>query len=294
MYEDLGKVISDGFGVWKKNLNLALPFILYVVVIAMAVVALAGLVVGLGLIPPEIAQLKTPEELVSWMQSYLGGILGALMVFMVLLSLAGSYFTAGAISMAVQTMKEGRSTLAAMWSGGRKNFLPMFIIIIISILITLAGFVFFLPAALSWPPSMSSETAAQNHTFVGMIVAGSVLFAIYALVITLILAAAPYALVVDGRGVVEAIKTSISFFNNNKFDVMVLWLVVEAISIGLGMLGSSASFTVAQNVQVQPLSLITELISLLVLAPISIMWWTRLYMVRTSRLQEVESWSPAA
>jgi hypothetical protein len=292
MYEDLGKVIGDGFGVWKKNLNLALPFILYVVVIATAVVALAGLVVGL--IQPEIAQLKTLEEQASWMQSYLGGILGALMVFMVLLSLAGSYFTAGAVSMAVQTMKEGRSTLATLWSGGRRNFLPMFIIIIISILTILAGFVFFLPAALSWSPSMSPETAAQNHTFVGMIVAGSALFVIYALVITLILAAAPYALVVDDLGAVEAIKTSISFFNYNKLDVMVLWLVVEAISAGLGMLGSSASFTMAQNVQVQPFSLITGLISLLILKPLSIVWWTRLYMVRTGRLHEVESWTPAA
>lgn len=292
MYEDLGKVIGDGFGIWKKNLNLALPFILYMVVIAMAVVSLAGLIVGL--IPPEIAQLKTSEEQIAWMQPYMGGILGALMVFMVVLSLASSYFTAGAISMAIQAMKEGRSTLASMWSGGRRNFLPMFLIIIISLLITLAGFVFFLPAILSWSPSMSPEAAAQNHTFVGMIVAGAALFAIYALVVTLILAAAPYALVVDGLGAVESIKASINFFNYNKFDVMVLWLVVEAISVGLGMLGSSVSFTMAQNVQVQPFSLVTGLISLLALAPLSTVWWTRLYMVRTGRLHEVESWTPTA
>jgi hypothetical protein len=292
MYQDLGKVIGDGFGIWKKNLNLALPFILYMVVIAMAVVSLAGLIVGL--IPPEIAQLKTSEEQIAWMQPYLGGILGALMVFMVVLSLASSYFTAGAISMAIQAMKEGRSTLASMWSGGRRDFLPMFLIIIISLLITLAGFVFFLPAILSWSPSMSPEAAAQNHTFVCMIVAGAALFVIYALVVTLILAAAPYALVVDGLGAVESIKASINFFNYNKFDVMVLWLVVEAISAGLGMLGSSASFTVAQNVQVQPFSLVTGLISLLALAPISTVWWTRLYMARTGMLHEVESWTPTA
>ena len=289
MYEDLGKVIGDGFEVWKKNLNLALPFILYVAAISVAVVVLAGL--AAELITPEIAQLKTLEEQAARMQSHMGDILGALMAFIVLLSMAGSYFIAGAISMAVQAMKEGRSTLASLWSGGKRNFRPMFLIMILSAMTTLAGFVFFLPAAIFWSPSMSPETAAQSPAFVVTIVAGAALFIIYALVITLVLAAAPYAIVVDGLGAIEAIRTSINFFSYNKFDVLVLWLVIEAISVGLGMLGDSTSFTVAQDVQVQPFSLITGLISLVIMTPLSIVWWTRLYMVRTGRLQEVESWT---
>jgi len=35
----------------------------------------------------------------------------------------------------------------------------------------------------------------------------------------------------------------------------------------------------------QPLSAITGLVNLLVLAPLSNVWWTRLYMSRTGRLK---------
>jgi hypothetical protein len=119
-------------------------------------------------------------------------------------------------------------------------------------------------------------------------VAGILLLIIYALIVSLFLAIVPYALVVDSLGAVEAIKASIRFFRYNKFDVFILWLVILAISLGLQMVGSSVSTGDAVNFQ--PLSIVMGLVNLLVLEPLSAVWWTRLYMTRTGRLAERESW----
>lgn len=101
---------------------------------------------------------------------------------------------------------------------------------------------------------------------------------LYVFALSLALAAAPYALVVDNMGALAAIKASISFFRYNKFDVLVLWLVVVAISFGLQMIGGS--FSAKESSTYQLLSVVTGLINILVLAPLSNVWWTRLYMDR--------------
>jgi hypothetical protein len=101
--------------------------------------------------------------------------------------------------------------------------------------------------------------------------------------LSLVLAVAPYALVVDSLGPVQAIKSSVTFFRYHKFDVFLLWLIVLAISIGLQMIGGSTT-TGGNSISYEPLSALTGLVNLLVLAPLSTVWWTRLYMDRNGKL----------
>ena len=75
----------------------------------------------------------------------------------------------------------------------------------------------------------------------GMLVIGFLMFILYALILSLVLAMAPYALVLEGLGPVRAIRAGIDFFRYNKFDVLILWLVVAALSIALQMIGGSLS-----------------------------------------------------
>ena len=187
--------------------------------------------------------------------------------------------------MAEEALETGKSTTGAMWSAGRKHFWNMFIATLIMGIIVVAGTAFLLPGVIYLLPSFdpSPET-------VGLLVAGIMLLIIYALIVSLLLAEAPYALVVDSLGAVDAIKASIGFFRNNKFDVFVLWLVVVAISTGLQMIGNSVS--TGDTVTFQPLSIVTGLVNLLVLAPLSTLWWTRLYMSRTGKLKESEVKDP--
>ena len=74
-----------------------------------------------------------------------------------------------------------------------------------------------------------------------MLIAGFLVFILYAFVLSIALAIAPYALVLEGLGPVQAIRAGIDFFRYNKFDVLILWLVVAALSVALQMIGSSVS-----------------------------------------------------
>ncbi|OPX76564.1 MAG: hypothetical protein A4E43_01312 [Methanosaeta sp. PtaB.Bin005] len=94
----------------------------------------------------------------------------------------------------------------------------------------------------------------------------------------------------EGAGPVQAIRAGIDFFRYNKFDVLILWLVVMALSVVLQMIGSLISS--GNEVAYQLLSLATSLVSLLVLAPLANLWWTRLYMVRKGMLKEEEVKDP--
>jgi hypothetical protein len=82
---------------------------------------------------------------------------------------------------------------------------------------------------------------------------------------------------VEGLGPVQAILASIKFFRYNRFDVLILWLVVAAISLGLQMIPGLFN---PEKGGYQLLSIITGLVDILVLAPLSNLWWTMLYMDR--------------
>jgi hypothetical protein len=202
-----------------------------------------------------------------------------------ILSLVEAFFMAGAIGMARQALEKGRADTGVMWSSGKKHFLNMFLSMLLMGLMTLSGLVFLLPGILRLPRPIQAEPVAM-----GMLITGFLIFILYVVVLSLALAEAPYALVLEGLGPVQAIRAGIGFFRYNKFDVLILWLVVAALSITLQIIGSSLS---SGNANTYPLmSLITGLVNLLVLVPLSNLWWTRLYMNRKGILKNDEVKDP--
>ena len=212
----------------------------------------------------------------------LPSLISAFLVTILLLTVISAFFQAGAISMAKQATEDGKAKIGSMWASGRKNLLSMFLLSFLAGLITIAGFVFLLPGILMLPRPITIQNFSPEPQTIGMLALGVLILIVYAIILSIILAVAPYALVIENLGPVDAIKTSIRFFSYNKFDVFVLWIVVVAISIGLQMIGSSV--TVGSNTTIQPLSLLTELVDLLILTPLSTVWWTRLYMSRTGKM----------
>jgi hypothetical protein len=281
MYENIGTLIRDGFGIWRKNLNLCIPFLLVFALSLLAVVPLIAAMVIIFGSTPELVSISSPQEALSKMAAYLPGLALAFLIFIVLVSLVNSFFAAGGISMAEQAIKEGKTNTGVMWSAGKKNFWNMFVASILIELIMLAGFVFLLPGILSIPPSMWTSLS-ENQQAIGLLALGAIMLILYLFIISLVLALTPYALVVDSLGSVEAIKASINFFSYNKFDVFMMWIIVVAISLGLQMSGSSVAAAGAEYLQVG-LSLLTTAVNLLVLAPLSAVWWTWLYMSRTGK-----------
>ena len=144
--------------------------------------------------------------------------------------------------------------------------------------IMVAGLLFFLPVVALQPKSLQLEPQAM-----GLLLMGTLLLILYVLAFSMILAIAPYALVVKNLGPMQAILASIDFFRYNKFDVLVLWLVVVAISISIQMI--FGLFSSENGIENQTLTVVTGLVNILVLAPLTNLWWTRLYMDRKGILK---------
>jgi len=296
--EEMGEMIGKGFGVWRSNLNLCIPFLLSAFVTTLLALPFlaAFFMTLLPLDRMDVAMLQDEEdmqELLVQMQDSLAGLetekmlmLAALfLALVVLLSLINAFFAAGAIGMARQAMDEGKANTRAMWSYGRGYFWNLFLATLLIGLINLAGLIFLLPALIAAPLPMPADSQSM-----GALVAGSLLLILYVLALSVILAAAPYALVLEGLGPVQAVRAAIKFFRYNKFDVVILWLVVAALSLSLEMISGAVS--TGEAAAGQALSLATGMASLLIVAPLSNLWWTRLYMNRMGMLKVDEVKDP--
>jgi hypothetical protein len=299
--EEIGEMIGKGFGIWRRNINLCIPFLLNFFVSMLVIVSFLA-AIFLAVMPlidmkstsiQNSQDVQAVQDLITQMEGSLGslGWQRILMVVLLLLgmfailSLVEAFFMAGAIGMARQALEKGRADTGVMWSSGKKHFLNMFLSMLLMGLMTLSGLVFLLPGILRLPRPIQAEPVAM-----GMLITGFLIFILYVVVLSLALAEAPYALVLEGLGPVQAIRAGIGFFRYNKFDVLILWLVVAALSITLQIIGSSLS---SGNATTYPLmSLITGLVNLLVLVPLSNLWWTRLYMNRKGILKNDEVKDP--
>jgi hypothetical protein len=299
--EEIGEMIGKGFGIWRRNINLCIPFLLNFFVSMLVIVSFLA-AIFLAVMPlidmkstsiQNSQDVQAVQDLITQMEGSLGslGWQRILMVVLLLLgmfailSLVEAFFMAGAIGMARQALEKGRADTGVMWSSGKKHFLNMFLSMLLMGLMTLSGLVFLLPGILRLPRPIQAEPVAM-----GMLITGFLIFILYVVVLSLARAEAPYALVLEGLGPVQAIRAGIGFFRYNKFDVLILWLVVAALSITLQIIGSSLS---SGNATTYPLmSLITGLVNLLVLVPLSNLWWTRLYMNRKGILKNDEVKDP--
>ena len=297
--ESINELIGRGFSLWRDNLNLCIPHLLGFFFSLMALFAGLMAVIFSGLLPleglnetalQELQYVEDMEEMqMLWgqMGEHLAGLqsseilqmASAILAIFILIALVEAFFAAGAIGMSRQALEKGRSSTSAIWQAGRRHFLSLFLAELLMTLIILMGMLLLLPLL------------AAGLEGLGLLAVALALVAIfYALALTIILSTMPYALVLEHLGPLRALRASIDFFRYNKFDVAVLWLVVVALSLGLQMVGGAISD--GQPGQGQPLSAITGMITLLVLAPLSNLWWTRLYMSRKGMLKQDEKEDP--
>jgi hypothetical protein len=299
--EEIGEILSRGFGVWKRNLNLCIPFLLNIIasmliflpILAAIIVAIMPIDSLNDLNQTSLQDAGAMQEMLTQIGDSLESlsgetilqVAGLFLALIVLVSLINSFFTAGAIGMARQALENGKSDTSSMWSAAKKHFFGLFLATLLIELLTMAGMIFILPGII-----MGGEPLPEDPEALGLLAAGILLFVFYALALSVILVAVPYVLVVDGHTPMQSISESIKFFRYNKFDVAVLWLFMAAFSLGLQMIGGIAP--TGSGASSESLSVITSMINLLVLAPLSNLWWTRLYMSRRGILNVAETEDP--
>ncbi|UZE92763.1 MAG: hypothetical protein IB616_02925 [Methanosarcinales archaeon] len=158
----------------------------------------------------------------------------------------------------------------------------MFFADIIVFLIVLIGLIFVIPGLLYTPIDVLVSTPWSSLSFIGGVFA----FALYVIIMSVVFVAVKYVIVIDNIGAIQGIKKGVGFFWDNKLSVLMLWIVMMAISIGL-LIISWIMEMIPYMVFIWPM--INMMLSIVVIAPLTIVWWARLYIDRTEeRVAKVE------
>lgn len=289
MYEDIGTLIKRGFETWKCNLNLAVPFVLMIaaimlVAVVMAFLALYPLITTSPDVLSNAGNVEDPQQLMDLLQSVtnIGLLVAVFLLGILIMSLMASFFTAGAIGMTKEATETGRTTLKDMWASGKRNYLSLFLAEVLMMIIVIAGLIVL---SLPFISDLAAGVESGDPEF-GPLVFWIILLVVYSLMISFALAMVPYALVIEGLGPVGAIKAGIGFFWSNKMDVFLIWLVVLAVSMAIQFVGVPFSGSETASAI---FSMVSGIVSVLVISPLTTVWWTRLYMTRAGKISEVEA-----
>ena len=286
MPEDIGTIINKGFKTWVRNLNICVPFILNSIV-GGALFFFFFSVIGIMLLGPELASgvdisLLPPEELLGIMADAVlenaGTFVLVTLLFYLLVTLVQAFFTAGAIGMAKRAVETGDTVVSDMVAAGKRNAFRLFLVSVVMGLLALAGIVFVVPGALAVGDlSYFLDNPEASLRGAGLLSLGILVWVLYILILNISLALVGYALVVDELDPIEAISMGLRVFMRNKLDVIILWVLSLSLSFFVSyiqeFIGSDSSFVF----------ILTTLISLIVIAPLTAVWWTRLYLTKTCR-----------
>jgi len=286
MPEDIGTIINKGINTWVRNLNICVPFILNSIAqiiitsiyfILMSILLLASQVEsGLDL------EALPPEDFINVIiTAFLDNIeisVASLIVFFLTILFIQIFFEAGAIGMAKEANEKGDCRLSDLLHYGSKHTLRLFLTTILIGLLMLVGLIFIVPGAQAVDLSLLLKNPNDFFASAGveLLKLGILIWGLYIFLISLLMTMVPYALVLEELDPIEAVSTGLSFFMDNKLSVILIWGLNLVLSFTLGHIqqyfaGSSL------------MTLLTSLLSIAILLPLTTIWWTRLYLDRKGK-----------
>ncbi len=284
MVEDIGKIISNGFETYTKNLNLSIPFILnlFVTGLVFVIMVVFGFFLIVGSSMSSFSKITRPEDFFStvipFITQHVLEISFMILIIILITLFVGTFFMAGAIGMAKQATETGKTSISNMMEAGKNNVVNLFLAEILLGLLSLAGLVFMVPGAMQVDFSRLFSPENTGATF--LLLGGFIVWMVYLLILGLVLAVVRFALVVDNLGPIESITTGYGFFKKNWVDVILFILIMIAISVAFGFVDLIMGFIPIINI-IWPF--ISLFINFLVLQPLMTVWWVRFYMTRTGK-----------
>lgn len=283
MVEEFSRILTNGFDTWRKNLVICLPFVFSLILTSVAAIMILGgaLTVALGPLMPSLEQHLTnsgeiPPEIIQQLQLQLlqnpGIIIAAIVVTTIAVLLINSFFIAGAIGMAKEATAKGMTGLSEMMYYSRRKFMSLLFANIIVGLITFAGAVFLIPGILELLPVITTAKTPLDvmaTSALPLLSLGVMTMILYMLVVSIILAVPPYAVVIDDLGAVEGVKKGFGFFMAHKLDVALIWLILLVIALFSGITLGSIPY-IGQWLSMA--------VSVIVIQPLTAIWWSRLYL----------------
>lgn len=154
----------------------------------------------------------------------------------------------------------------------------LFLTVLLLSLLTLGGIVFLVPGALTIGDlSAVIENPEASVPGIGMLGIGVILWTLYIMALSIVLALTQYALVIDELEPLEALSASFHFFLQNKLDVLLIWMIY----IGMAFITTVVRDYAGSHSTL--VSALTYLFPVVVLQPVITVLWTRLYVSRKGR-----------
>ena len=282
MSEDLGDVIRNGFDTYRHNLKISIPFLLYFIpLVSVMIIPMAILLLNEGFASDG---LSTHWFLVFQFVQFLG----------FLLVISGPIFLAGTVGMAKEATLKGKTSLKTMWAEGKKHYFGV-------LLAALGLFVIFMIGAFALviPLAALGENVGPFVIFIFFILL--IIFILFAVVLAHFCLV---SIVIDNLGAEEGIKRGFRFITSYKRDVILISLLFLAAYIVIDLavitmiVGKSAinGFDDMNFLELVEdynlLSIPANFVQVVILYPLFIVMWTRLYMCRTGRLGEEDAETP--
>jgi len=168
-----------------------------------------------------------------------------------------------------------------MMEYGKKKFLSLFFTDIILGLISSVGIIFLVPGILyTLPKLMGLSELPPGEAFTAFAIFGLGFLAmfLYILIISIVFALPRYAVVIGDLGAIRGIKTGFKMFMCNKVAVFLLWLIVFVANM------ISMSFGVIEYIG----WVISAILSVIIISPLTVIWWSRLYLSMTEPTEPTE------
>ncbi|NLD95433.1 MAG: hypothetical protein GX639_22510 [Fibrobacter sp.] len=264
MYEDIGTLIGKGFDTWKSNLNLAVPSAMTYAAIMLLITAIAGF-------PLYITKLGLQALVI------LVGIFAMFIVY--------SFFTAGTVGMAKVATYGYKATLKDMWVSGRRHYLSLFFVHLVIGLAIISGFIIIFISCNILDLIPGSISSILLSIALAAYVILTALIMVFIILASVVFSIVPLSVVVDGRRAVNSIGAAMQFFLSNKKDVFLIWLVIIAIWIAIWLVSLPFSVSYIGNAIWWAVETVVYVV---VVQPLSMVWFTRLYMSRTGKMSETE------
>ncbi|WP_292463925.1 hypothetical protein [Methanolobus sp.] len=290
MTEDITTIVHKGFSTWKRNLAICVPFIMEVLMTFVLFFIFTVVFVMLFILPGvsannlDLEQLS-PEEFLAVTSSLLSGSVWSIVafgiVFILIYMFLQSFFMAGAIGMSKEASQRGDTSLRDMSAYGMRNVVSLFLAKILILLLSLAGIVFTIPGILSIGDlGTLLNDPQQAIAGTSVLLFGLLIWGFYLLAISIVLIFVQYALVIENLDPVSAIEKGVAVFMSNKSGALSLWLLLMVIAVVMQLFGEIAGYI---DVVAQVWSLTNIMLTLLMVQPLTTIWWTRLYLNRNGK-----------
>ncbi len=223
---DVGDYYSRSFDNLKDNLNIAVPSLVGTV-LTFIIMAIIVLIIMFGFIGTNafFNGVITPENVpnISIMAVLISAAL--LFIFGIITALIYSFIYAATIGMAKKVIEGGRPDLEVAWKKGKKYFIKIFVVSIITALI---GIVLAIPFILGIILFNISDILGIIVSMLGILI-----FIVGLILLALGLMFVNQAIVIGKKSVIGSIKSSFKLFMKNKLKVFLVGIINFAIALGI-------------------------------------------------------------